>query len=58
MKRGEIYIADLDPTRGAEQTGRRRVLFFQHNLINRFTRTVICIPFTATCDERSSPRAC
>lgn len=41
MKHGEIYIADLDPTRGAEQTGRRRVLFFQHNLINRFTRTVI-----------------
>jgi len=41
VKRGVIYLADLDPTRGAEQTGRRPVLAFQHNLINRFSRTVI-----------------
>jgi mRNA interferase MazF len=41
MKRGEIYLANLDPTCGAEQAGGRAVLVFQHNLINRFTRTVI-----------------
>ena len=41
MKRGEIYLADLDPTRGSEQAGRRPVLVFQHNLVSRFTRTVI-----------------
>ncbi len=41
MRRGEIYLADFDPTRGAEQAGRRPVLVFQHNLINRFSRTVI-----------------
>jgi len=29
MKHGEIYLADLDPTRGAEQAGRRPVLIFQ-----------------------------
>ena len=45
MKHGEIYLADLGPTRGSEQTGRRPVLVFQNNLISRFTRTVICIPF-------------
>lgn len=55
MKHGEIYIADLDPTRGAEQTGRRRVFFFQHNLINRFTRTVICIPFTTNLRRAQLP---
>ena len=27
MKRGEIYLADLDPTRGSEQAGRRPVQF-------------------------------
>ena len=27
MKRGEIYLADLDPTRGAEQARRRPVQF-------------------------------
>ena len=29
MKHGEIYLADLDPTRGAEQAGRQPVLIFQ-----------------------------
>ncbi|MBL7065125.1 MAG: type II toxin-antitoxin system PemK/MazF family toxin [Anaerolineae bacterium] len=46
MKHGEIYLADLDPSRGSEQAGRRPVLVFQNNLISRFTRTVICIPLT------------
>ena len=32
MKHGEIYLADLDPTRGAEQAGRRPVLIFQAGL--------------------------
>jgi len=27
MKRGEIHLADLDPTRGSEQAGRRPVQF-------------------------------
>ncbi len=46
MKHGEIYLADLEPTRGAEQAGRRPVLIFQNDLISQFTRTVVCIPFT------------
>ena len=55
MKRGEIYLADLDPTRGSEQAGRRPVLVFQHNLINRFSRTVICIPFTTNLRRAQLP---
>jgi len=37
----EHKLADLGPIRGAEQVARRPVLVFQHNLINRFSRTVI-----------------
>jgi mRNA interferase MazF len=55
LKRGEIYLADLDPTRGSEQAGRRPVLVFQHNLINRFSRTVICIPFTTNLRRAQLP---
>jgi mRNA interferase MazF len=46
MKHGEIYLADLGPTHGSEQAGRRPVLILQNDLVSRFTRTVICIPFT------------
>ena len=55
MKRGEIYLADLDPTRGSEQAGRRPVLVFQHNLVSRFTRTVICIPLTTNLRRAQLP---
>lgn len=47
MKRGDVYLADLDPTRGAEQAGRRPVLVFQNNSLNQVTRTVVVIPFTS-----------
>jgi len=55
MKHGEVYLADLNPTRGSEQSGRRPVLVFQNNLINRFTRTVICIPFTTNLRRAQLP---
>jgi mRNA interferase MazF len=46
MKRGDVYLANLEPTKGAEQAGTRPVLVFQHDLLNRVTRTVVVIPFT------------
>jgi len=55
MRRSEIYLSDLDPTRGAEQAGRHPVLVFQNNLINRFTRTVVCIPFTTNLRRAQLP---
>ena len=55
MKHGEIYLADLNPTRGSEQAGRRPVLVFQNDLINRFTRTVICIPLTTNLRRAQLP---
>jgi mRNA interferase MazF len=47
VARGEIWFADLNPTRGSEQTGVRPVLVFQSDDINEFTSTVLCIPLTS-----------
>ena len=48
MKRGDIFLADLDPTKGSEQAGRRPVLVYQNDRLNRVStsRTVVIIPFT------------
>lgn len=46
IKRGEIWLADLNPTLGSEQAGTRPVLILQNNSINRFTTTFLAIPLT------------
>lgn len=48
MKRGDVYLANLDPTKGSEQAGTRPVLILQHDTLNKVTRTVVVIPFTKT----------
>jgi len=44
--RGEVWFANLGPTRGAEQAGTRAVILFQADAVNEFTSTVLCIPLT------------
>ena len=44
--RGEIHWADLDPTRGHEQAGRRPVLVLSHAELNR-RGIAICAPITS-----------
>ena len=44
IKRGDIWLANLNSTRGSEQAGFRPVLIFQTDLLNRFTTTVLTIP--------------
>ena len=46
MKRGEIWLASLDPIRGSEQAGDRPVVIIQPDPLNGFLRTVIAIPCT------------
>lgn len=46
MTRGDVYLADLSPVKGSEQEGIRPVVVFQSDGPNRFTRTVVVIPFT------------
>ena len=55
VKRGEIWLADLNPIRGSEQAGVRPVLVFQNDDINQFTRTVIAIPLTTNLRRAGLP---
>ena len=45
--RGEIRWADLDPTRGQEQSGRRPVLILSHEIFNTRSGTVIAVALTS-----------
>lgn len=53
--RGDIYLADLNPSRGSEQAGIRPVIIVQHNNIDRFTRTVVVIPLTTNLRRAQIP---
>jgi mRNA-degrading endonuclease toxin of MazEF toxin-antitoxin module len=46
LKRGEIWLADLNPTQGSEQAGIRPVIIFQNDLVSQFSTTTIAIPLT------------
>ncbi len=46
LKRGEVWLADLDLTQGSEQAGTRPVIIFQNDLISQFSTTIIAIPLT------------
>jgi mRNA interferase MazF len=47
--RGEVWLADLNPTRGHEQAGRRPVLVLSEDLFNRGPAgLVIALPMTST----------
>ncbi len=46
--RGEVWLADLDPTRGHEQAGRRPVLVISDDVFNRGpAELVIVVPITS-----------
>ncbi|NEO28308.1 MAG: type II toxin-antitoxin system PemK/MazF family toxin [Kamptonema sp. SIO4C4] len=47
VQRGEVWLANLDPTQGSEQAGSRPVIIFQNNTLSQFTTTVITIPLTS-----------
>lgn len=37
LKRGEVWLADLNPTQGSEQAGIRPVIIFQNDLVSQFS---------------------
>lgn len=54
IRRGEVWLADLEPTRGHEQTGERPVLIVSADRFNQGRgRLVIAVPFTTR--KRSLP---
>lgn len=55
VKRGEVWLADLNPTRGSEQAGTRPVLIFQNNLISKYTTTILAVPLTTNLRRATLP---
>ena len=46
MLQGEIWYANLSPTKGSERSGLRPVLIISGNLLNQYLNIVICCPLT------------
>ena len=46
MKQGEIWMANLDRTRGSEQAGFRPILIFSGDLFNTHTPLIIGLPLS------------
>jgi mRNA interferase MazF len=55
MKRGDVYLADLDPVKGTEQAGRRPVLIFEDDRLIPVTLPVVIIPFTENVKMQKLP---
>jgi mRNA interferase MazF len=55
VRRGDIVIVDLDPTRGSEQRGRRPCLVVQNDVGNENAPTTIIVPFTTSFGDRLYP---
>jgi mRNA-degrading endonuclease toxin of MazEF toxin-antitoxin module len=47
MRRGDIYLVDLDPTEGHEQRGARPVLVVSPDEFNKFTQVPVVLPITS-----------
>ncbi|WP_114579364.1 type II toxin-antitoxin system PemK/MazF family toxin [Saliphagus sp. LR7] len=48
VRRGDIVIVELDPTRGSEQQGTRPCLVVQNDIGNENAPTTIVVPFTTS----------
>ena len=55
MKRGDVYMAGLDPVIGSEQGGTRPVVIIQNNTGNLHAPTVIAVPVTSSAGKPPLP---
>lgn len=55
VQRGEVWLANLDPTKGFEQAGTRPVIIFQDDIVAELSTTVITIPLTTNLRRVSLP---
>ena len=47
IQQGDIFLADLNPVKGHEQSGYRPVLVMQNNILNTNLNTVLIAPITS-----------
>ncbi len=57
IRRGEVRWAELDPTWGREQAGRRLVLIISHDVFNERSGTVIAVALTSQSQRAGFPLA-
>lgn len=55
LKRGEIWLANLDPTQGSGQADIRPVIIFQNEIVSQFSTATITIPLTTNMRRASLP---
>ena len=55
IKRGDIYLANLNPVEGSEQGGIRPVLVIQNDIGNKYSPTVIAAAITSQKDKTKLP---
>ena len=55
VKRGDVFLVDLNPIRGTEQAGIRPVLVIQIDKANKVSPHTIVIPFTTRIREAVLP---
>ena len=53
-RRGDIYLANLNPFKGSEQGGKRPVVVLQNNIGNRHSSTLIIAPITSRVEKKIS----
>lgn len=54
VKRGEIYLADLNPVVGSEQGRIRPVLIVQNDIGNIYSPTTVILPLTSRMHKKES----
>jgi mRNA interferase MazF len=52
MRRGDVYLARLDPVEGSEQAGNRPVILVSRDANNAASPVVVVVPCTRYQDER------
>lgn len=55
MKRGDVYLAGLDPVIGSEQGGTRPVVIIQNDIGNLHAPTIIAVPLTGSTQKPPLP---
>ncbi|NCR99403.1 MAG: type II toxin-antitoxin system PemK/MazF family toxin [Microcystis aeruginosa Ma_MB_F_20061100_S19] len=55
LKRGEVWLANLNPAQGSEQVGIRPIIIFQNDIVSQFSTTTIAIPLTTNQRRASLP---
>ncbi len=55
IKRGDIFLANLEPVIGSEQGGLRPVLIVQEDILNKYSPTTIIAPITSKIYTKEYP---